>query len=82
MSVDVKLTNNQMDALLECARYVHRRQDYWWREASMKRLAEHGLVEDCDPVYAMNNGYRGKQRAYRVTKLGWDFLAAVSQPSA
>lgn len=70
-----KITSNQIDALAECIRYRDRRQDYWWRVASMKRLSELGLVEECHPEFAARQGYRGKASCYRPTQIGREFMA-------
>jgi hypothetical protein len=77
IEVDVMLTRNQLDALAECARYQRQRRDYWWRIASMKRLAELGLVEECHPEFAALGGYRGKKSCYRPTQAGIKFMAGA-----
>lgn len=65
------LAKRLREALKECAAYTRRGGEYWWRAASMKKLAELGYVEPC--------GTRRKHEPYRVTKAGLKALAEADQ---
>lgn len=44
MSDVPKIGKREMEALADCVRYVDRGLNYWWREASMKKLIANGFV--------------------------------------
>lgn len=69
----VKLTNQLKDALAEIARYHGQNRIYWWRVASMAKLAALGYVETYTPPSLI--GRRMKARPYRITPAG---IAALS----
>lgn len=61
----IALNNRQADALIELARYERQgRMPYWWRKASMRQLADLGLVvrdaEHSTP----------KSPAWKITEIG------------
>jgi len=64
----LKLTGALRSALDEVERYTRRGWLYWYRRASMEKLAALGLVETWTPPSMINS--RGKLRPYRITDLG------------
>lgn len=67
------LTKTQIEALEELERFERRmtlQTPYWWRQASMRVLAERGFVCPWHPT-----GKRVKIMAHRLTDGGREFLA-------
>ena len=64
-----ELTKAQMEALAELASYEARGRTYWWREASMRVLIEHGLAEQY-ALPPLADRPRMKRRPYRITPAG------------
>jgi len=60
-----------LDALDECARYHARGNIYWFRIASMRKLAALGLVEQYTPRYMVR---LNRTRPYRPTDAGLAYL--------
>ncbi len=64
------LTDQLLDALKEVSGYAAARP-FWWRQASMTKLAELGLVEAWHP-----GGKVTKRPAHRITEAGRALLAS------
>jgi len=60
MNTDIRLTKPQIDALLQI--YSWRSEKYWWRPASMRRLASYGYVKRA--------GGTDRSPAWRITDSG------------
>ena len=68
------------DALSEVARYSGGNRLYWWREASMQKLQQMGLVEQWLPA-SVAKRKRMKSRPWRITEAGKQALAdATNKP--
>lgn len=77
MSDPTTLMRRHWAALAELAAYEGRNRLYWWREASMRVLIEHGFAEQyCPPSVAERP--RMKRRPYRTTEAGRAALAGGS----
>lgn len=64
------LSGTVLEALRELAK--HRGGPYWWRQASMKKLADMGLVEAWHPERKVNG-----RMAHRITPKGVDAIARL-----
>lgn len=62
------VTTTMRDALAELKRHEENGNPYWWRRASMLKLAALGLVEPWHPL-----GKGTKSTAYRTTQAGRDY---------
>lgn len=71
----MNLTRRLQEALVEVAR--HEGRCYWWRVASMRKLAEIGFVEQYDPPEAFGK-FKKEARPWRITEAGKSEAAMLS----